>query len=308
MATGRREDTYADRECFYPRHPRGWRPYSRFLVYPYCSVSIHATLAGGDNLDWLKYEQLNLFLSTPPSRVATEIIHSCAVAFSGFYPRHPRGWRRKKGHQRDAVHSFYPRHPRGWRHIYPCYITMRYDSFYPRHPRGWRRIGIRQAYADGTVSIHATLAGGDYLHSAWSFGRALRFYPRHPRGWRLLRLAVGVRLCQFLSTPPSRVATKGDFNHDLHSPCFYPRHPRGWRRWVPCRSCRFRTVSIHATLAGGDAFCSTASCTSSQFLSTPPSRVATLVGSHCNDRRSSFYPRHPRGWRHISVFVAGGKV
>ena len=80
-------------------------------------------------------------------------------------------------------------------------------------------------------------------------------------------------LVTFLSTPPSRVATKaimtankaesvsihatlagGDFCHSVHLPRLY--------------------VSIHATLAGGDLW-----------------REMPTAWSGC------FYPRHPRGWR-----------
>ena len=34
--------------CFYPRHPRGWRPVYANQCVKQRKVSIHATLAGGD--------------------------------------------------------------------------------------------------------------------------------------------------------------------------------------------------------------------------------------------------------------------
>ena len=34
------------------------------------------------------------------------------------------------------------------------------------------------------------------------------------------------------------------------------------------------------------------------FLSTPPSRVATMWEYNYDHTEASFYPRHPRGWRH----------
>ena len=89
------------------------------------------------------------------------------------------------------------------------------------------------------------------------------FYPRHPRGWRRGRTSAR-RLTQwFLSTPPSRVATR------CHDVLF-----------------RFLGVSIHATLAGGDPPPAgggprrqlAVKARQGQFLSTPPSRVATEVG------------------------------
>ena len=35
------------------------------------------------------------------------------------------------------------------------------SSFYPRHPRGWRLELYSKLREPDTVSIHATLAGGD---------------------------------------------------------------------------------------------------------------------------------------------------
>ena len=57
----------------------------------------------------------------------------------------------------------------------------------------------------------------------------ISFYPRHPRGWRLSYRKTMTWLAEFLSTPPSRVATRQIPPYDSS-----------------------RTVSIHATLAGGD--------------------------------------------------------
>ena len=82
-----------------------------------------------------------------------------------------------------------------------------------------------------TVSIHATLAGGDGSRRIKCF-------------WEE----------SFLSTPPSRVAT-------------FP---------AP-RLCDQVYVSIHATLAGGDCFRFSFSINPVTFLSTPPSRVATGI-------------------------------
>ena len=100
---------------------------------------------------------------------------------------------------------------------------------------------------------------------------------------------------------------------------FYPRHPRGWRLRNQTILSAAVKVSIHATLAGGDAMYSLPCAAASTFLSTPPSRVATYIaekearsqqvsihatlagGDLCSRRKNgnqaSFYPRHPRGWR-----------
>ena len=152
------------------------------------------------------------------------------------------------------------------------------------------------------VSIHATLAGGDSLPAVQSRHRLQFFYPRHPRGWRLAlvdfliipmaflstppsRVAtlyglIAVICISFLSTPPSRVATSTARSKFPNTLRFYPRHPRGWRLHVDVLSFGFVSVSIHATLAGGDGL-----RPSSETIST------------------SFYPRHPRGWRRPLLFA-----
>ena len=150
----------------------------------------------------------------------------------------------------------------------------------------------------------------------------LSFYPRHPRGWRRSAYSrVGTDF-QFLSPPPSRVATPALASILQESLSFYPRHPRGWRHRVIQFTAQPLGVSIHATLAGGDL--SNRRCFLWQkrfyprhprgwrphytpdffityaFLSTPPSRVATCACRNAAAQSSRFYPRHPRGWRLFS--------
>ena len=60
---------------FYPRHPRGWRRESTQKQLRGIQVSIHATLAGGDETLQLVPDELWEFLSTPPSRVATQGVY-----------------------------------------------------------------------------------------------------------------------------------------------------------------------------------------------------------------------------------------
>ena len=60
---------------------------------PAGQVSIHATLAGGDVQVIFFVLHVVVFLSTPPSRVATLLLASDISRIEGFYPRHPRGWR-----------------------------------------------------------------------------------------------------------------------------------------------------------------------------------------------------------------------
>ena len=96
-----------------------------------------------------------------------------------------------------------------------------------------------------------------------------------PRVATVFLWVAGSSTLMFLSTPPSRVATV-----------------RSWR------SCSHSCVSIHATLAGGDAIeeLNELACVLA-FLSTPPSRVATILQHTDIHASACFYPRHPRGWR-----------
>ena len=136
-------------------------------------------------------------------------------------------------------------------------------------------LGVGELNVSVYVSIHATLAGGDLVPRTRPRRASLflstppsrvatrclgvgscalwRFYPRHPRGWRQAR----------------------NWKARQNFSCFYPRHPRGWRPPNQQRDQRDGRVSIHATLAGGDAYSRKWSAKSQLFLSTPPSRVAT---------------------------------
>ena len=155
-----------------------------------------------------------------------------------------------------GARGFYPRHPRGWRRRPPCSRCLRRLCFYPRHPRGWRPRSRRSPACCCTVSIHATLAGGD-------------------RG----RTTTCLLSLQFLSTPPSRVATlvKGGADElvavSIHATLAGGDWPR--RRTMDSDE----RVSIHATLAGGD----------------------TRSGAAWQSK-SGFYPRHPRGWRLMTPY------
>ena len=100
----------------------------------------------------------------------------------------------------------------------------------------------------------------------------------------------------FLSTPPSRVATNfvtlDSFNAlvSIHATL-------AGGDGVPSMRILDFTVSIHATLAGGDPIADFLHAVAVVFLSTPPSRVATVIFNYSTGIAQGFYPRHPRGWR-----------
>ena len=102
-----------------------------------------------------------MFLSTPPSRVATSLPLCSLIADSTFLSTPP---------SRVATQI-------------PCFPVERANGFYPRHPRGWRLFTQVNFITLCNVSIHATLAGGDSSERL-NLLRYECFYPRHPRGWR----------------------------------------------------------------------------------------------------------------------------
>ena len=103
---------------------------------------------------------------------------------SYFYPRPPRGGRRKPLRPHD------------------CH---RHD-FYPRPPRGGRPPTARHSPGLGTISIHALREEGDQELSP-AFLWTVHFYPRPLRGGRLLNPSLVLIIRLFLSTPSARRAT-----------------------------------------------------------------------------------------------------
>ena len=170
-----------------------------------------------------------IFLSTPSARRATQIlgvdgsqraisIHalreegdfSVAIVKSSiknFYPRPPRGGRRKlpspqRRHRQISIHAL-----REEGDVWNLWLCCLADYFYPRPPRGGRRLA---------------------LHGL--FHIADDFYPRPPRGGRQLSSALLVTSALFLSTPSARRATRVLFRLKTVLGNFYPRPPRGGRQ------------------------------------------------------------------------------
>ena len=80
---------------------------------------------------------------------------------------------------------------------------------------------------------------------------------------------------------------------------FYPRPPRGGRpsrfvlRWL------LHQISIHALREEGDQLSRQHSSICTTFLSTPSARRATSVPASRKTAQRNFYPRPPRGGRHV---------
>ena len=83
------------RSYFYPRPPRGGRRQNHRSLSGSCNISIHALREEGD----FEFRHItsaeNEFLSTPSARRATEFYKCLSLSSLYFYPRPPRGGRRK---------------------------------------------------------------------------------------------------------------------------------------------------------------------------------------------------------------------
>ena len=102
-----------------------------------------------------------MFLSTPPSRVATTRGNGIAELDMRFYPRHPRGWRPDKWYDYRLYKMFLSTPP------------SRVATNNKMKPENPIKVSIHATLAGGDVlrglgqwrnsgvSIHATLAGGD---------------------------------------------------------------------------------------------------------------------------------------------------
>ena len=80
---------------FYPRPPRGGRPRNPEGEGQAETISIHALREEGDLSSMAKILRMLLFLSTPSARRATDVAFFRRSAILHFYPRPPRGGRRR---------------------------------------------------------------------------------------------------------------------------------------------------------------------------------------------------------------------
>ena len=257
-----------------------------------------------------------VFLSTPSARRATKSLSPPPPLPNNFYPRPPRGGRR-----------------RGCGGLPLLCIFLSTPS--ARRATG----GLAFAAINDKISIHALREEGDAL-SFVRFPSWPNFYPRPPRGGRRKRLERHLRASKFLSTPSARRATYrlarlAKFDEFLSTPSarratdniavfletlrisihalreegdvlaavsgldvldFYPRPPRGGRP-PGVRNCSpGNAISIHALREEGDGcFFSWRRCPT---ISIHALREEGDVLQYAKFKvASNFYPRPPRGGR-----------
>ena len=140
---------------FYPRPPRGGRRSCQLVL-----------------------DCVYLFLSTPSARRATcGSLAGLGGHSISIHALREEGDRRNPAPQPREAH-FYPRPPRGGRRRCRCrWWSPSY--FYPRPPRGGRRIDLALLHVGVLISIHALREEGDRRNPAPQ-PREAHFYPRPP--------------------------------------------------------------------------------------------------------------------------------
>ena len=116
-----------------------------------------------------------------------------------------------------------------------------------------------------------------------SCSRMLNFYPRPPRGGRQLKVK---NFNIFLKISIHALREEGDYN-DCEIPLLK-------KVFLSTPSARRATVPNNRLIDNQFA-----------FLSTPSARRATLIPRTAGSRNHHFYPRPPRGGRHVKKCVDG---
>ena len=191
------------------------------------------------------------FLSTPSARRATSVLWAMTNWHRYFYPRPPRGGRRRgNGGTACGSKNFYPRPPRGGRRarwnplvLIPVFLST---------PSARRATAIDVSGQIGRqISIHALREEGDQE-----------------------QLLAEINRRRFLSTPSARRATCSPLCRLCTPRHFYPRPPRGGRR-VP-RTRRPQPVHFYPRPPrGGRLLVRVKVAGVLKFLSTPSARRAT---------------------------------
>ena len=240
-----------------------------------------------------------------------------------FYPRPPRGGRRKDYTAEVMTGQFLstPSARRAtWKQSdvfgYEVFLstpsarraTLETDEYAAKFQKFLSTPSARRATTDPVrsefsvpISIHALREEGDYASSPSASGQQY-FYPRPPRGGRLtachrpsplrpisihaLReegdFYKSCRWCRwnkFLSTPSARRATKNiDDTNELYNISIHALREEGDP--VPFCPRPDRNISIHALREEGDG-----------------------ASTSCSKTAVYFYPRPPRGGRHMSLAI-----
>ena len=314
-------------------------------------ISIHALREEGDTYRLVRLAKFDEFLSTPSARRATTAVRCPLPRFSisihalreegdaplpwsnsswiNFYPRPPRGGRRK-GHVLQADRVIFlstPSARRATRSVFAESIKCTSISIH-----ALREEGDAGAAAFGRcrtrISIHALREEGDQGGASTPSG-AQDFYPRPPRGGRPVAVSRQLLTEHFYPRPPRGgrladvVKQRVDFLISIHAlreegdvQCVincvqlfeFLSTPSARRATANIgEQAILNKISIHALREEGDPRKSMHRATQRIFLSTPSARRATQ-GNLCTGQHSGyFYPRPPRGGRRHTSPTGNGR-
>ena len=215
---------------FYPRPPRGGRRAYSCGICCILNISIHALREEGDFTMPFIQNNLRKFLSTPSARRATEndtgpwaqtqiSIHALReegdqILFIQityrkryFYPRPPRGGRRR-GQQARGVTKVFLSTPSARRATLASPVfRFVHSNFYPRPPRGGRLTIFTEREDKVAISIHALREEGDSRgQQARGVTKVFLSTPSARRATMTNGDVLGA--IEFLSTPSARRATQ----------------------------------------------------------------------------------------------------
>ena len=304
---------------FYPRPPRGGRPFRtasmlsllRFLPTPSARrattahtearpdgpISTHALREEGDKEIFAQGTKED-DISTHALREEGDKRPTASRQSRNIFLPTPSA-RRATGVRpctNQSTFYFYPRPPRGgrpanlvccWRGLGISTHALREEGDPANLVCCWRGLGI---------STHALREEGDKVRLL-HIREQINFYPRPPRGGRHCPPTLSASCGKFLPTPSARRATSTIDTNKEETMNFYPRPPRGGRL---CPLLHQRIQGQHfypRPPRGGRHPFGRFPARAYGFLPTPSARRATHRPGRnvCVD--ADFYPRPPRGGR-----------
>ena len=147
---------------FNPRSPRGERHNPSDTTTGKRIISIHAPLAGSDELTGCLLRFLLIFQSTLPSRGATAAPRPSPLVFGDFNPRSPRGERLSYHPRRQTTDLFQSTLPSRGATIMTCFSPLMYCIFQSTLPSRGATLCESFCSCHADISIHAPLAGSDF--------------------------------------------------------------------------------------------------------------------------------------------------
>ena len=239
------------REHFYPRPPRGGRPWRLLWHNLSMTISIHALREEGDLTPFMVQPHfaqflstpsarratmyassrflVRLFLSTPSARRATGALTRPLDFLRNFYPRPPRGGRPHSTHTLVFVHKFLST-PSARRATPVQARRCPPKNQFLSTPSARRATSLPTAREQPYQFLSTPSARRATRHIETILNEPTYFYPRPPRGGRRRWAHNDLCLQRFLSTPSARRATRNRDRHNQKLENFYPRPPRGGRR------------------------------------------------------------------------------